>query len=299
MPAIDLDITVRVGCHFAYQAAFPIPTLLIVRPMLDEHHYVIQDRLSCSPWIPSGDYMDGQGNQVLRWSMQPGLNVVHYDALVAVSSLPDPMPQNPYFVPIEQLPPWAFRYTLPSRYCDSDRVLGFAAAEFGRYPAGLQQVIAICNWVHFNIEYRFGAGRSDTCASEVLANRYGVCRDFAHVAITLCRAMNIPARYVFGYLPAIGLVDSPTPMDFHAYFEAFLGHEWVTFDARFNERRIGRIKVAHGLDAVDTAFATMYGNSVMSWFEVWTYQVSPYTVNVGDPVDLSKRIDSSPIVRKS
>jgi transglutaminase-like putative cysteine protease len=176
--------------------------------------------------------------------------------------------------------------------------LGFAASEFGRYPAGLQQVIAICNWTHFNIEYRFGAGRSDTSASEVITNRYGVCRDFAHVAITLCRALNMPARYVFGYLPAIGLIDSPSAMDFHAYFEVYLGHEWVTFDARFNEPRIGRIKVAHGLDAVDTAFATMYGNSVLTWFEVWTYQISPNSVNIGDPVDLSKRIDSSTIVRK-
>jgi transglutaminase-like putative cysteine protease len=151
--------------------------------------------------------------------------------------------------------------------------------------------------VHNNIEYRFGSGRSDLSASEVIARRHGVCRDFAHAAIALCRAFNLPARYVTGHLPDIGFQDPGTPMDFHAYFEAYLGQEWLTFDARFNTPRIGRVKVAHGADAVDGAFATIYGEAALTHFEVWAYQVNPQEVSVGDPVDLGKRMDGRTLVR--
>jgi transglutaminase-like putative cysteine protease len=124
-----------------------------------------------------------------------------------------------------------------------------------------------------------------------------VCRDFAHVAIALCRAFNLPARYVVGHLPDIGYLDPGTPMDFHAYFEVYLGQTWCTFDARYNTPRIGRIKVAQGLDAVDGAFSTIYGEARLAWFEVWAYQVNPEQVSVGDPIDLSKRLDGTPQVR--
>ena len=117
---------------------------------------------------------------------------------------------------------------------------------FGQIPHGLPRVQAICDWVHNNIEYRFMSGRPDLSASEVIERRYGVCRDFAHAAIALCRAFNLPARYVTGHLPDIGCVDPGTPMDFHAYCEVYLGQEWLTFDARYNIPRIGRVKVAHG-----------------------------------------------------
>ncbi len=158
---------------------------------------------------------------------------------------------------------------------------------------------AICNWVHDNIEYRYLSGRSDLSASEVIARRYGVCRDFAHAVIALCRAFNLPARYVTGHLPDIGFNDPGTPMDFHAYCEVYLGQEWLTFDARFNLPRIGRVKVAHGADAVDGAFATIYGEANLSHFEVWAYQVNPQQVSVGDPIDLSKRLDGTQTLRFS
>ena len=161
--------------------------------------------------------------------------------------------------PVYELPPETLRYTLPSRYCDSDKLLNFAWPQFGNIENGVPRVQAICDWVHNNIQYRFGAGSSDISASEVLIQRFGVCRDFAHVAIALCRCFNIPARYVTGHLPDIGFHDPGTPMDFHAYFEVFLGHHWSTFDARFNIPRIGRVKIAQGLDAVDGAFSTIYG----------------------------------------
>ena len=200
--------------------------------------------------------------------------------------------------PVYRLPPETLRYTLPSRYCDSDKLLNFAWQHFGHIPNGVERVQAICDWVHQNIQYRFGAGSSVISASEVLLQRFGVCRDFAHVAIALCRAFNLPARYVTGHLPDIGWADPGTPMDFHAYFEVFLGQSWSTFDARFNVPRIGRVKVAQGLDAVDGAFSTIYGEVQFKWFEVWAYQVNPAQVSIGDPVDMSKRLDGTTTLRR-
>jgi transglutaminase-like putative cysteine protease len=186
---------------------------------------------------------------------------------------------------------------LPSRYCDSDKLMNFAWNQFGQVPQGIPRVQSICDWVHNNIEYRTLSGRPDLSASEVIARRYGVCRDFAHAAIALCRTFNLPARYVTGHLPDIGYVDPGSPMDFHAYFEVYLGQEWLTFDARYNVPRIGRVKLAHGADAVDGAFATIYGEANLTYFEVWAYQVNPQQVSVGDPIDLSKRLDGTELLR--
>jgi transglutaminase-like putative cysteine protease len=231
--------------------------------------------------------------------LQIGENVIHHDAIVSVSPLTDAPSASALPVPVYQLPPETLRYTLPSRYCDSDKLLNFAWQQFGHIENGLQRVQAICNWVHNNIQYRFGAGRSDISASEVVLQRFGVCRDFAHVSIAFCRAFNLPARYVTGHLPDIAHLDPGTPMDFHAYFEVYLGHQWYTFDARYNEPRIGRVKVAQGLDAVDGAFSTIYGEVQFKWFEVWAYQINPAQVSLGDPVDLSKRLDGTVNVRRN
>jgi transglutaminase-like putative cysteine protease len=200
---------------------------------------------------------------------------------------------------VGQLPWELLRYTLPSRYCDSDKLLNFAWNHFGQITNGLPRVQAICDWVHNNVEYRLLSGRPDLSASEVIERRYGVCRDFAHAVIALCRAFNLPARYVTGHLPDIGYLDPGTPMDFHAYCEVYLGQEWFTFDARYNVPRIGRVKVAHGLDAVDGALATIFGEGRLTHFEVWAYQVNPQEVSVGDAVDLSKRLDGSLTLRFS
>ena len=293
MNAPSSNLTVRVGCHIVYETAAPTAILLVLKPRHDAHQTVLQQQLIFTPYLPCYHFEDLHGNLTDRAVLQPGQNVIHHDALVSVSSLPDnPEPTGPP-TPVYQLPPDTLRYTLPSRYCDSDKLLNFAWREFGHIENGVQRVQAICNWVHQNIEYRFGSGRSDISASEVVLQRFGVCRDFAHVAIALCRAFNLPARYVTGHLPDIGRIDPGTPMDFHAYFEVFLGHHWSTFDARFNVPRIGRIKVAQGLDAVDGAFSTIYGEVQFKWFEVWAYQVNPAQVSIGDPVDLSKRLDGT------
>ena len=293
------NLTVRVGCHIVYETSTPTAILLVLKPRHDANQTVLQQQLTFTPHLPFYHFEDAHGNLTDRAVLQAGENVIHHDALVSVSSLPDnPIPPGPP-TPVYQLPPETLRYTLPSRYCDSDKLLNFAWNQFGQIPNGYERVQAICNWVHNNIEYRFGAGSSVISASEVLIQRFGVCRDFAHVAIALCRAFNLPARYVTGHLPDIGRIDPGTPMDFHAYFEVFLGQHWSTFDARFNVPRIGRVKVAQGLDAVDGAFSTIYGEVQFKWFEVWAYQVNPAQVSIGDPVDMSKRLDGTVAVRRN
>jgi transglutaminase-like putative cysteine protease len=257
----------------------------------------MQEKLSFGIGLPSYEFQDSHGNITYRSTFMPGRNEICHDALVAVSSLPDSREIMGNILPVGQLPFELLRYTLPSRYCDSDKLMNFAWNQFGQIPHGLPRVQAICDWVHDNIEYRYMSGRADLSASEVIERRYGVCRDFAHAVIALCRAFNLPARYVTGHLPDIGFIDPGTPMDFHAYCEVYLGQEWLTFDARFNVSRIGRVKVAHGADAVDGAFATIYGEASLTHFEVWAYQVNPQQVSVGDRIDLSKRLDGNQTVR--
>lgn len=290
-------LTVRVGCHLVYETIRPASILLVVRPRPENDQIMLQEKLTFRGKEGAEEFQDAQGNLTQRWVLPPGQTVIVHDALVQVSSLPDNYNQKKYYVPIEHIPSALLRYTLPSRYCDSDKMLSFSAGQFGPIINGLDRVIAICNWVHTNIRYVTCSGRPDLSASEVMARGYGVCRDFAHVAIALCRAVNLPARYVTGHLPDIGCLDPGTPMDFHAYFEVYLEHEWRVFDARFNTPRIGRVKIAHGLDAVDGSFATTYGEALLTYFQVWAYQVNPAVVSVGDPIDLSKRLDGTPQVR--
>jgi len=292
-----LNITIRVGCHLAYETTVPTPVLFVLRPQLDGKTFVMQEKLSFGIGLPSYEFQDSHGNITYRSTLMPGRNEIRHDALVAVSSLPDSREIYGNIIPVGQLPHELLRYTLPSRYCDSDKLMNFAWQQFGQIPHGLPRVQAICDWVHKNIEYRYGSGRPDLSASEVIARRHGVCRDFAHAAIALCRTFNLPARYITGHLPDIGFVDPTSHMDFHAYCEVYLGNEWLTFDPRFNVPRIGRVKVAHGADAVDGAFATIYGEAKLTYFEVWAYQVNPRQVSVGDPIDLTKRMDNSTIVR--
>ena len=292
-----LDITVRVGCNLAYETTVPTPVLFVLRPRLEGRVLVMQEKLSFGIGLPTYEFQDSHGNITYRSTLMPGRNEIRHDALVAVSSLPDSREIQGNIVSVGQLPSDMLRYTLPSRYCDSDKLMDFAWQLFGQIPHGLQRVQAICDWVHNNSESRFASGRADLSASEVIQRRYGVCRDFAHAAIALCRAFNLPARYVTGHLPDIGFVDPGTPMDFHAYCEVYLGQEWLTFDPRYNIPRIGRVKVAHGSDAVDGAFATIYGEAKLSYFQVWAYQVNPLQVSVGDPIDLTKRLDGNLAVR--
>jgi len=291
------DVTVRVGCSLAYEVTGTAWLQLNLKLRPDRNHAVEFEALAFGHDLPVEEFTDSHGNQVHRVTLAPGLNSFRHDAIVSVSSRPDnhDLPPSAPLSPGE-LPPAILRYTLPSRYCDSDKLTNFAWEKFGQVEHGLPRVSAISRWLHDNIEYRYMSGRADLSAWEVLQRGYGVCRDFAHLAVALNRAFNVPARYVTGHLPDIGFPDPDNHMDFHAYAEVYLGGHWFTTDARFHVPRIGRIKVSCGQDAVDGAFSTIYGAATLTYFQVWAYQVARGTVGVGDPLDFSKRLDNQWVV---
>ena len=292
------DITVRVGCSLAYEANGPAMLLLNLRPCPNRNHAITFEALTLGNDLPSEQFTDSHGNLVYRVQLARGLNLFRHDAIVSLSSQPDnhDMPFTTPHLPGD-LPLDLLRYTLPSRYCDSDKLINFAWEKFGRVEHGWPRVQAISQWIHDNFEYRYMSGRPDLSAWDVLLRGYGVCRDFAHLAIALNRTFNVPARYVTGHLPDIGFPDPENHMDFHAYAEVYLGHNWFTTDARFHVPRIGRIKVSCGQYAVDGAFSTIFGGANLTYFQVWAYQVARGTVGVGDPLDLSKRLDNQWQVR--
>jgi transglutaminase-like putative cysteine protease len=294
-PNVDpnFDITVRVGCSLAYEVTGEASLLLNLKLRPDRNHAVLAEALTLGDNLPAKEFTDSHENSVCRVMLAPGANYFRHDAIVMVSSKPDnhdfqaAVPQAP-----ADLPAALLRYTLPSRYCDSDRLSDFAWEKFGHVEHGIPRVQAISRWVHDNIEYRYLSGRADFSAWDVLQRGYGVCRDFAHLAIALNRTFNLPARYVTGHLPDIGFPDPDNHMDFHAYAEVYIGGEWYTTDARFHVPRIGRIRVSCGQDAVDGAFSTIYGGATLTYFQVWAYQVAHGTVGVGDPIDLTQRLDN-------
>lgn len=293
-----LDLVVRVGCALAYDTTAPTPVLLAFKPRLGLRQLILEEQLRFGDGVLTEQFIDAHDNVVYRMTLAPGRTEFRHDALFLVPGVHDNFGLADHFVPIERLPHGVVRYTLPSRYCDADKLMGFAWQTFGHLPDGIERVRAVCDWAHRNIEYRYGSGSPLISAADVVARGYGVCRDLAHVGVALCRALNIPARYVSGHVPDIGVVDPGIAMDFHAYMEVFLGGHWHAYDPRNNVPRIGRVKIAHGLDAVDTAFSTLYGAAALSRFEVWAYQVDPSEVRVGDPIDLSKRLDGTVELRR-
>jgi len=287
------DMTVRVGCSLVYEASGPSTLLLNVQPFAGRNYQVIFQSILLGNDLSDAPFVDSHGNHVHRVSLARGTNCVRHDAIVAVSSEPDNaglrMTQP---LSLEALPSEVMRYALPSRYCDSDKLADFAWEKFGQVEHGLPRVDAISQWVHQNIEYRYGSGSPDLSAWDILQRGYGVCRDFAHIAIALNRTFNLPARYVTGHLPDIGFPDPENHMDFHAYAEVYVGGEWFTTDARFHVPRIGRIKIACGQDAVDAAFSTIFGGASLTEFQVWAYQIERNTVGVGDALDFTRRLDN-------
>jgi len=296
-PSTQMDltpsVTLRVGCSLAYEVTGTACLLLNLKPCINRNHSVVFELLTLGNNLPTQEFTDSHGNQLYRVSLGRGTHCFRHDAIVTVSALPDNhgLPPSKPLSPSE-LPTDILRYTMPSRYCDSDKLVNFAWEKFGQVENGLPRVNAISQWLHDNIEYRYCSGRADLSAWDVLQRGYGVCRDFAHLAIALNRTFNIPARYVTGHLPDIGFPDPNNHMDFHAYAEVYVGGNWYTTDARFHVPRIGRIKVSCGQDAVDGAFSTIYGGAWLSYFQVWAYQVARGTVGVGDPLDFSKRLDN-------
>jgi transglutaminase-like putative cysteine protease len=290
----DFDLTLRVGCSLAYTVTGTASLLLHVKPRAGDGLGLVFEALTLGNELPSQEFTDDHGNPVLRIELAPGENFFRHDAIIAARARPDnfDLPADAVPLPTGELPPGLLRYTLPSRYCDSDKLANFAWEKFGLIEHGLPRVEAISRWLHENIEYRYYSGRPDLSAWDVLQRGYGVCRDFAHLAVALNRTFNLPARYVTGHLPDIGFPDPVGHMDFHAYAEVNIGGHWFTTDPRFHVPRIGRLKVSCGLDAVDGAFSTIFGGATLTYFQVWAYQVARGTVGVGDPLDFSKRLDN-------
>jgi transglutaminase-like putative cysteine protease len=266
----------RVGCEFVYECAMPVPAIaqVFVRP--DGAHQIVDERTSLLPFGTLREYMDSFGNRCARLVMPSGRVTLRYDALVEIAGEPDEVAPATPQTPVEQLPDDAILFVLPSRYCPSDRLVGVAWELFGGAAPGWARVQAVCDWVHSHITFMHGSvGLAD--AVDVYLQRRGVCRDFAHLAVAFCRALNIPARYGFGYMGDIGIPPMDEPMDFHAWFEVYLDGRWYTFDSRNNTPRIGRIFIGKGRDAVDVAMLTTFGAAQLEQMLVWADEVPPGT----------------------
>jgi transglutaminase-like putative cysteine protease len=218
-------------------------------------------------------HTDSFGNWCTRIVAPAGEVRIFADALVSDTGLPDIVAPEAPQAPVESLPPDTLLFLLGSRYCETDLLTPIAWQLFGGTPPGWPRVQAICDYVHGRIQFGYGFARPTKTAWQVHEERAGVCRDFAHLAIAFCRSMNIPARYCTGYLGDIGVPPSDAPMDFSGWFEAFLGGDWYTFDARHNTPRIGRVLIARGRDASDVAISTAFGASALTGFRVWTDEV--------------------------
>jgi transglutaminase-like putative cysteine protease len=232
-----------------------------------------EDRIDFSPKVPYSNFEDAFGNICTRLVAPPGLLEIRSDFIIADTGRPDIVAPDAEQWPVEALPDDALMYLLGSRYCDTQKLTDQAWSLFGQIQGGWLRAQAICQYVHDRLQFGYYHARDDRTASEGHKERIGVCRDFAHLAIALCRCMNIPARYCTGYLGDIGVRPDPAPMDFNAWFEVFLGGCWYALDARHNRPRIGRIVIARGRDAADVAISTAFGPAPLSRFKVITEEL--------------------------
>jgi len=268
-----IRMQIRVGYELIYECPRPTPMLLTLNI-----HYsrasdvVVADHIITNPPRPISAYRDGFGNWCSRIVAPPGQIRISSDALVNDSGLPDEV--HPYLAQhaVEDLPADTLVYLLGSRYCETDRLSETAWSLFGQTPPGWPRVQAICDFVHAHIAFGYEHARATKTALEAFQEGTGVCRDFTHLAIAFCRAMNIPARYCTGYLGDIG-VPVTGPMDFSAWFEAYLGGHWYTFDSRNNVPRIGRVLIAQGRDAADVPISHTFGPNELKSFKVWADEV--------------------------
>ena len=266
---------IKAGFNLGYTCLTPTPMLL----SLEIHPSRRQDLLTeqvirFEPAVDARAYADSFGNVCTRIEAPPGETVISTLFEIYDNGLPDIVMPDARQHDIKELPDDVLLFLLGSRYCDTDRLGDFAWATFGRTEPGWARVQAICDFVHSQITFDYQAADPLRTAFGGYTDRVGVCRDFAHLAITLCRCMNIPARYCTGYLGDIGVPPVDDPMDFSAWFQAYLSGTWFTFDARHNVPRIGRILMATGRDATDVALSTSFGQARLSRFEVITEQIA-------------------------
>jgi transglutaminase-like putative cysteine protease len=279
-PQAGPDMHIRYGYTIDISCERPTPliTMLDIHPSR-RHDITEPDEMtvvSLADGARIGDvslYEDKFGNLCRRFIAPAGGIRLAAAGIVHDSGFPDPVRPEAEAAPPEALPDDTLVYLLGSRYCETDRLSNHAWAMFGGISGGWNKVQAICDHVHGHLRFDYGSARPTRSAAEAYEERVGVCRDFAHLALTLCRCLNIPARYCTGYLGDIGVPPDPAPGDFSGWFEAFLGGEWWTFDARHNAPRIGRILIARGRDATDVPILNSFGAHSLDRFDIVTREV--------------------------
>ena len=265
---------IRAGYRITFDSVAPTPINFLLSVHPDRRGDLITpDVFRPCVDLPIETWTDGIGNLLARVLAPPGPVTFSSDFLIEDSGQPEPVRPDARQVPVEQLPGETLQFLLASRYCETDEMSELAWSLFGGVEPGWKRVQAIVDWTHRRLTYDYKRARPTRTARQGHDEETGVCRDYAHLAIALCRCMNIPARYCTGYLGDIGVPALPTPMDFHAWFEVYLGGEWHTFDARHNQRRIGRILMARGRDAADVAISTTFGTTWLTEFSVITEEV--------------------------
>jgi transglutaminase-like putative cysteine protease len=267
---------IKVGFEIAYAAVQPTPmvTMLNIHPSRFSD-IVGTESIIAEPDVPIGFYRDSFGNVCGRLVAPAGGITLRGHALVRDSGLPDVLVPNAQQVAIDQLPDDVLLYLMPSRYCETDKLTDIAWSLFANTPPGWARAQAIVDFVHHHVTFGYEHAHHMKSAHDVYEQRAGVCRDFAHLAVTFCRCMNIPARYCTGYLGDIGVPPDPAPMDFSGWFQVYLSGQWHTLDARHNHPRIGRILMATGRDAADVALTTSFGRMDLVKFLVVTHEVVP------------------------
>jgi transglutaminase-like putative cysteine protease len=265
---------IRAGFDIVYDCKQPTPKILLltVHPSR-QGDLITPNRIVFDPAAEASEYVDQYDNICTRVLAPPGLFRISSDFLIQDSGEPDVIVPDAPQIPVQDLPAETLVFLLGSRYCDTDLMADTAWSLFKDSPMGWARVKAICDYVHSRLTFGYGHARPTRTAREGYTEQRGVCRDFAHLAITLCRCMNIPARYCTGYLGDIGVPKDEAPMDFSAWFEAYLGGRWYTFDARHNKSRIGRVLVARGRDATDVAISTSFGANTLAKFTVVAEEV--------------------------
>lgn len=262
---------IRIGYELIYDCPQPTPMMLTLNV-----HYtrifdlIVPDHLMADPPVPVTAYRDSFGNWCTRIVAPKGHLRLSTDALIRDTGRHDVIAPQARQTPVEQLPDETLLFLLGSRYCETDRLSDLAWKLFGHAPTGWRRVQAICDYVHSHVEFGYEHARATRTAWEAYHDRKGVCRDYTHLAVAFCRCMNIPARYCTGYLGDIGVPPPHGPMDFAAWFEAYLDGHWYTFDPRNNMPRIGRVLIARGRDAADVAISNSFGPNTLMRFVVRT-----------------------------
>ena len=250
-----------ISCQLDYKIEYHTPLILMLRPRSGSGQWVIKEEYLLEPNVPVSEYTDLYGNLCQRLFTPQGDFTIKTSAVVDVADQID-VDYSANFVPVQELPDDALIYLLPSRYCESDKLGSLTYSIVKEANTGYEQVEAIRKWINENVRYEYGHSNASTSAQDTANSRIGVCRDFSHLGVAFCRSLNIPARFVVGYLHEL------KPMDLHAWFEAYLGGRWYTFDATQIEPKGNRVVLAYGRDAADVALATQFGSMELQTMSV-------------------------------